>query len=661
MTTRTWTNGSGVALSAANLNALEADLSAALGVPDAALAARVVAGATKTALDAAYVNEADFTSAIASLFAGYVIAAEPSGGDDTSTLNALLASGAGKTVVLKAGRTYYITATLNVPSNTGFDLNGATIDAKNHDGHAGIPVGTALNQRFAIRADGSLGTPVAVSVAITKWSKTLTGIASTTGFTAGDVVLISNTEVVVPGMDLSSRVKGELNVIASVDSGTAVTLTHGMTLAYGTTGLTISKMTPAENVTVRNGNILLGGVGSAHNGVEIKYGRNSRIEKIHCDGAEDVGLGLKSVLNGDIEGCTSINCTSSGTLGPTGYGACVWDASRHVRVTGNYFENNRHHVAGGGILPPMHVMVSNNNGRRSSSASYDCHEPCHYWTFRGNTAEGGSHGIFVRGQYITVEGNRVSDISQEAFAVHAYNSVAEQWGVKLKNNTAVHCGYGLSVGKASGETLEYVSRELVVNGNELIDCGTNPIRVRMFNGAKVSHNTISGGLAAGMLLEGVDNTTRSKNLTLDGNDVTNAGTHGVHLKYVDDVMGVGGQIITPGQNGYYIEQCNRTNLGPKVNTPTQVGIQYTGGTGHVLNNRHVSGGTNGAYDAVRSALDGGTLNVVGGYLASARYAIYQTTTTTSKLNVTGTHVADTVHATKVNKDAGTTYTFAGLL
>jgi hypothetical protein len=51
---RNWTNSTGLALSASNLNALEADVTAALGVPDAALAGRVVAGATKTALDAAY-------------------------------------------------------------------------------------------------------------------------------------------------------------------------------------------------------------------------------------------------------------------------------------------------------------------------------------------------------------------------------------------------------------------------------------------------------------------------------------------------------------------------------------------------------------------------------------------------------------------------------
>jgi hypothetical protein len=44
------------------MNALEADVETALGVPDAALAARVQAGATKTALDAAYATNAEMAN-----------------------------------------------------------------------------------------------------------------------------------------------------------------------------------------------------------------------------------------------------------------------------------------------------------------------------------------------------------------------------------------------------------------------------------------------------------------------------------------------------------------------------------------------------------------------------------------------------------------------
>jgi hypothetical protein len=54
MMSRTWVNGSPPFLNEANLNAMEADITTAAGVPDAALAARVVTGATATALNATY-------------------------------------------------------------------------------------------------------------------------------------------------------------------------------------------------------------------------------------------------------------------------------------------------------------------------------------------------------------------------------------------------------------------------------------------------------------------------------------------------------------------------------------------------------------------------------------------------------------------------------
>ncbi|MGO4583654.1 hypothetical protein AB4Z38_07165 [Arthrobacter sp. 2RAF6] len=59
---RTWVNGSPPFLNADNLNALEADVTTALGVPDAALAARVVTGATATALNATYGPRSTFAA-----------------------------------------------------------------------------------------------------------------------------------------------------------------------------------------------------------------------------------------------------------------------------------------------------------------------------------------------------------------------------------------------------------------------------------------------------------------------------------------------------------------------------------------------------------------------------------------------------------------------
>ena len=60
--TRTWTNDAGLPLSASNLNALETDVQTALGVPDAALATRLAAGAAKTHLDGAYATKTELNA-----------------------------------------------------------------------------------------------------------------------------------------------------------------------------------------------------------------------------------------------------------------------------------------------------------------------------------------------------------------------------------------------------------------------------------------------------------------------------------------------------------------------------------------------------------------------------------------------------------------------
>lgn len=629
--------------------------------------------------------------------------------DNSTALNAQLAANAGGLFALKPARTYVCNSVLNVPDGTTFDLNGATLD------FTGMANGTALGQRYGIRADGSLGSQVAVAPAgaLVKWSKVITGIASTAGFAAGDTVLLSSDEDVVPGMDLDTRDKAELNTILSVDSGSQVTLTHGLIFDYAlthvmpvlgtvSTNLNIRKMNPVKKVTIKNGTLKMRGVGSAHNGIQFEYARNVMVDNIHVDGAEDCSVGFKATLNGTMKNSTAINATSSATLGPTGYGVCVWDASRHIKIDNNYFENNRHHVAGGGIWPAVFVRVSNNAGRKSLSASYDCHEPCHYWAFTKNTAEVGTHGFFVRGQYVTLEGNTVSDISQEAYAIHPYNSVTEQRGIRIINNIATHCGYGISVGKASGETVEPLSYDLEIVGNTLNDCGTNPIRVRYFDGAKVSGNAINGGASAAIFLEGPsaslpsknltamgntitghgsfgiyvkyfegakvsgntivggtaegifcegDGTTKSKWLTLDGNDVRSAGTNGIMVKNCDDLEMSGGLIISPTNHGVYLLTCTRAAMSNvKVRTPAQYGVYIDGGAAHTLTGVHVSGGAGSTYDSLRVVGVTG-LNVSGGYYASPRYGIF--TTTTTPVLVVGAYVKDTVHGTKINCDAAT--------
>jgi hypothetical protein len=571
---------------------------------------------------------------------------EPTGGDDTALLNSFFAGSTNKVLIGKAGARYKITSELQVKTGCTIWGNGMSIDA------TGIPSATALDQKFAITSSGSIGATVAISTLIVKWQTVITGIASTAGISAGDILLIANNEVPVPGMVRAGndRLKGEMVIVKSVDSSSQITLQFGTQFGYSTSGLTLQEITPVVGVEIYDITIDMGdgvtGAGKRHNGIQIRYGRDIILEKVNVNNAEDCAVGYKYVLNGLIEKGAYRGSTSSST----GYGVVIWEASQHVVVRNNYFYNNKHHVAGGGYYPPIYVDVINNHGQLSASAAWDCHESCYYWNFKDNTSQGSTHGFYLRGQYITADGNSSSDCNGEAYAVHTYDSVTEQRGIRILNGVANHCNYGISVGKASGEN-EHTSYDVEIINMTMRDCGTNPIRVRDFDGATILDNKIYSGSASGMLLEGQSSGVPSKNLTVGNNKVNNSGTHGIQIQFVDDVTSANDTAYMAGQHGIYFLTCNRIDLtSPKVRASAQYGIFIDGGTGHCINGGHVSGGSGATYDSLRVTNVTG-LSVNGGYYQSLRYGIF--TTTTDKVIIIGTNCRDTTHATKINCDATT--------
>jgi hypothetical protein len=60
------------------------------------------------------------------------------------------------------------------------------------------------------------------------------------------------------------------------------------------------------------------------------------------------------------------------------------------------------------------------SGQRSSDAAYDCHESCFYWTFTKNVAVGVASGFIIRGQYITVDGNEITDSLGRAYRASTF-------------------------------------------------------------------------------------------------------------------------------------------------------------------------------------------------------------------------------------------------
>jgi hypothetical protein len=111
---------------------------------------------------------------------------EPTGGDDIPMIDAIAAANPGVALSFRSFKNYKFNSVLNVTGSVYG--NFAKIDT------SGMAAGTALGQRFAIRASGSLDTARTVTTAVALKSRVIAGLRSTTGILAGDMVLIINDE-----------------------------------------------------------------------------------------------------------------------------------------------------------------------------------------------------------------------------------------------------------------------------------------------------------------------------------------------------------------------------------------------------------------------------------------------------------------------------------
>lgn len=185
---RNWTNDTGTALSASNLNALEADVTAALGVPMAALAGRLQeAGAARTALDGRYAqttalnNKQDVlgTGTTSQFLRGDLTWAEPpagGGGSSVTTFEQLQAAVAEGGVINMGTEVINITTQVNItvpvwiiggrftlPESAGYAAfnvtsSNVTFFLTSFTG-AGTAAAYDINSRF-ITASGSSSTPL---------------------------------------------------------------------------------------------------------------------------------------------------------------------------------------------------------------------------------------------------------------------------------------------------------------------------------------------------------------------------------------------------------------------------------------------------------------------------------------------------------------------
>ncbi|MDZ4233910.1 MAG: right-handed parallel beta-helix repeat-containing protein, partial [Dietzia sp.] len=548
-------------------------------------------------------------------------AADPSGGDDTTALNALLAANAGKTVTLRGGRTYRISAELTLATGTTLDLNGATLDATT------MPAGTALGQKYAIKSAGTLGANLPTTTAIPKWGRTVAGISSTATLAVGDLVLISNDERPIPGMTRTVLDKAELNTVQSVDSATQITVSGGALFAYGATSLTVRKVTPAENVTVKNGRIIMGGIGSAHNGINVQNGRNVTVENVTIVGAEDQAIGFQTVWGGRVSGCDIRNSTSSTTLGNTGYAVSISEAAAHIAVEGNQFYNCRHFVAGGGSWPSAFVDITGNHGRKASDFGYDCHEPTLYWSFRNNTATGVVGGFIIRGQHITVDGNTVTDATGVAVRCASFDGVSEQVGLTVTNNRISKCAAGIEVdGKnTGGDTVDAIKKDLIVSGNTVREVTYSGIRVRHFKGAILEGNHVQGVAGEdGIIIDGLSVAVPGEDLTVSDNqvrEVSGTSRYGIRINNAIRVLVDGCAVSETTAEGINLTGCFDASVtGCRTYRANSAGLRIDGGARVNVTGGNYSDAISATGDGIRVTLSS-DVSIIGTTTKNSRSGI----------------------------------------
>lgn len=585
-----------------------------------------------------------------------VPAPAPSGGDDLAALTTLTENNPGKTIALQTNAVYKLSDF--IPLKGSLLGNGATLDFST------MPTAPGIGQRYALKAAGTLDQLRVVSNPIVKMSRVITGIATTSGLAVGDLILLTNDERPVPGMSRTDRDKGELGIIVSIDSDSQITLANGVSLDYGTFDLKIQKVNPVDGLTIRDLKIKMRGVGSAHNGIEIQYGRNINIENVSVNGAEDVAISLRTVINGNVNGCDVRNSTSP-SFSSTGYGVSIVDGSRDCKVSGNNFYNCRHFIAGGGFWPAIYIDISDNHGTKSISAAYDCHEPCFYWTFRGNSATGVTNGFGIRGQYVTVEDNLVVDCPGRSYDAGTVDGVTEQRGIRFLRNRAIGVkGFGISLdGQATSVEPKSLKIDCEIVGNVLRDCGGDSIIARHFQGVSILNNTVIGavrhgvlalGLAANAANQGITEDLPSTRLVFGGNVIKSPGGDGIQLNLVDDISFTGDMVYGALNHGIEVIKCNRTSFsGVSTRYSAYSGILLSGGTQHSLVGCLVSGGTNVNYDAFRST-NSSDVTISGGYYAGGRTGVATTGAALGdRVIVTGVNAKSTLGASKITSDAVT--------
>lgn len=585
---------------------------------------------------------------------------------DFTSLQAAINAAYGGVLRIVSG-THTITEELEITSAIRLELEpGAIID------YSGVAAGTALNEKRAIRIAGSVGDAVSLDGNIAAGDRQIS--FTTTGFAADDYVVIRSAEAYMDGVSGSTVTRGHITRIKSIDSSSAATLTERSPFAYtaASTG-TVQKITPVNGVQIVGGQILGGGTGKAHSAISAAYTVDLLVDGVSIDGCEDAGVAVYAGVDPIVQNCRIENCTSpGGAVGNTGYGVAFYNGTRGGIARQNKFNRCRHPVSGGADIISTYCRVEGNISEDGGIGTdgYDCHEPCFWWSFVGNTALGGDGGILIRGQYTTVERNTVIGVEGEGITVKTFDTNTDGVsGTRLVENRIERVG-GSGIALEGDSTTQRVKNTTLI-GNDIHDAAFFGVYATFVDGLNISAghmaglSSVTGTNGSAVRLTGTASGD-NLNVKINGVSITSTQRHGIHLDYTAgasvsdcDISGVG--VGTSGCSAIYANTCSAVTVNggrmAVAATATQGVIQADTVNNIVVSGVQITGNAgNAQQDGIRvfSTAGSNTTAIVSACSIGSvgRHGVY--TTSTDRVIVTNTDARGASHGTKINISGATT-------
>lgn len=485
--------------------------------------------------------------------------------DDTTSLQAAInyAAASGEELRGDPGAVYRVTSGLTANGALRFNMCGSTIDG------SAIPIGTGYNQMVVLKIAGTIDAGIGVTANVTE-SATSISVANTTGLSAEDYVFLSSQQTMVDGYGNSANKRGELGRIKTVTSGTTVELVDATLFGYESSSPTIiQKINPLFGVSLKNGSIIAGGTNSRHTALQLFYCVNPVIEDMNITGGDDVGVATFFCYGGRIKGGRIRDSMwqepgDPETAGGTGYGVCLYSATRDFVVEGVHFENCIRAITGGGAYPSVHCLTKFCVAEDVKNG-FGGHEPCWWWTVEDCVVRRASGvGVNCRGQFMKVHRCKFFDTSGFGIQVRTfYTNPLGVRGTELVDNEFVRSGGILLDGDATNGRVV----DTTIRGGRFEFTSFNNIAIRrsdkvLIDGVQfVSQRVVTANDGQAVSISGsATSGDQCTDIVIANCQVVNAARRGVSATRVQRLTITGINVMYALNDGIYLDQCVDTNI-----------------------------------------------------------------------------------------------------